>query len=261
MHITETPCDEKIKITKCVNFDCDNKDETIPYPLPNVLNFNWALVGAAGSGKTTLLTNLVCKSGSGKYRSPYFKKFDKVFLWSPSLGSMSKNPFECLPDEQVFTSLDIEQIEGVLEEIDNKERNLFIFDDVVNEMGANSDITRLLAKIMMNRRHLGLALITTSQVYNRIPLVLRRTLTQVTMFASKAKREIDNLHEEHVHLERKQFDELLKYCYKNKNDFLHIDTTLPYDSCFFRNFNGLKLSDAVPEATQPREQIEKTAAD
>tara|TARA_R110002126_G_scaffold15150_1_gene62312 strand:+ start:166 stop:906 length:741 start_codon:yes stop_codon:yes gene_type:complete len=240
MNITETPCDEKLKITKCVRFDCDDADESIPFPLPRVLNFAWALIGGAGSGKSTLLANLFCKEG----RSPYWKKFDTVHVWSPSLASMSKQVFT-IPEEQIFNALDVDEIEGVVESLDPTERNLLVFDDVVAEM-REATMTTLLARLLFNRRHLGLAIIMTSQVWNRIPLVLRRTFTQISLFKT-ARKEVDNIVEEHIQIDKKDFEKVLRFSYRAKNDFLHIDTTMPPHDCFFRNFNKLTLKDPRDE--------------
>ena len=69
----------KIVLSK-FNFSCDSIDESIPLPLPQMLNFFMLVCGRPGSGKTSLILNLVCKRGI-----MYNKKFDKIFLYSPSL--------------------------------------------------------------------------------------------------------------------------------------------------------------------------------
>ena len=62
MNIRETPADSKIVLSK-FNFSCDDVDESIPLPLPQMLNFFMLISGRPGSGKTTLLLNLICKRG------------------------------------------------------------------------------------------------------------------------------------------------------------------------------------------------------
>ena len=79
MNIRETDCDDKIKISK-FNFSCDDIDDSIPKPLPQILNFFMLVCGRPGSGKTSLILNLICKRGK-----MFNKKFDKVFVFSPSL--------------------------------------------------------------------------------------------------------------------------------------------------------------------------------
>jgi septin family protein len=129
MNIRETPADEKIKISK-FNFSCDDIDESIPKPLPQILNFFMLVCGRPGSGKTSLILNLICKRGK-----MFNKKFDKVFVFSPSLLTMKDEPFGELPEEQVHTDLTIENFNKALEDIANTgEKILFILDDVVNDM-------------------------------------------------------------------------------------------------------------------------------
>ena len=48
----------------------------------------------------TLLLNMICKRGK-----MYNKKFDRVYLFSPSLGSIDDCPFEDLPDDQKYEEL------------------------------------------------------------------------------------------------------------------------------------------------------------
>ena len=99
MRITESPCDANIHLSK-FDFNCDEIDPTVPKPLPQNLNHFMLIVGKPGSSKTTLLLNMVCKRGK-----MYNKKFDKVFLFSPSLGTIDDCPFEGLPDNQMYEEL------------------------------------------------------------------------------------------------------------------------------------------------------------
>ena len=111
MRIREIGCDETIKLSK-FKFNCDECDKTIPKPLPQNLNHFLLIVGKPGSSKTTLLLNLMCKRGK-----MYNKKFDRVYLFSPSLGSIDDCPFEDLPDDQKYEELSEDILEGVLDEI------------------------------------------------------------------------------------------------------------------------------------------------
>ena len=79
MLIRETGNDTNILISK-FKFNCDEVDASIPDPLPKNLNHFMMIVGKPGSSKTTLLLNLICKRGKN-----YNKKFDRVYLFSPSL--------------------------------------------------------------------------------------------------------------------------------------------------------------------------------
>ena len=148
MRIREVGCEESIVLSK-FKFNCDEVDKSIPDPLPQNLNHFMLIVGKPGSSKTTLLLNLICKRGK-----MYNKKFDRVYLFSPSLGTIEDCPFEKLADEQVFEELSEAILQGVLDEIkDSGEKVLFIMDDVVNDMKKEARLEKLLCKVLMNRRH------------------------------------------------------------------------------------------------------------
>ena len=121
MRIHETECDSNIHLSK-FKFNCDEVDPSVPKPLPQNLNHFLLIVGKPGSSKTTLLLNMICKRGK-----MYNKKFDRVYLFSPSLGSIDDCPFEDLPDDQKYEELSEDILEGVLDEIrDSGEKVLFM---------------------------------------------------------------------------------------------------------------------------------------
>ena len=150
LNIRETENEDKIVLSK-FNFSCDDKDETIPKPLPQMLNFFLLVNGRPGSGKTSLILNLIAKRGK-----LYNKKFDRVFVFSPSLTTMANNPFEDLPENQLHTDLNEANLTEALEDIrDSGEKILFILDDVVNDMKKSAEVQNILSKMLMNRRHLA----------------------------------------------------------------------------------------------------------
>ena len=110
MRIREVGCEESIVLSK-FKFNCDEVDKSIPDPLPQNLNHFMLIVGKPGSSKTTLLLNLICKRGK-----MYNKKFDRIYLFSPSLGTIEDCPFEKLADEQMFEELSEEILQGVLDD-------------------------------------------------------------------------------------------------------------------------------------------------
>tara|TARA_R110000737_G_scaffold129543_2_gene161819 strand:- start:9403 stop:10149 length:747 start_codon:yes stop_codon:yes gene_type:complete len=241
MNIRETEPEDKIVLSK-FNFSCDDIDESIPLPLPQMLNFFMLVCGRPGSGKTTLILNLIAKRGK-----LYNKKFDKVFVFSPSLMTMKENPFGDLPEEQVGTELSEELLEGALSEIkDSGEKVLFILDDVVNDI-KKLGVQTLLSKMLMNRRHLcgeggSASFIITTQVYNKIPAAIRKTASHIIIFHTKNKKELDTIFDELVIIPQKDFYEILKYCFDKKNHFLYIDINKSYEKMFHKCFNQLEFN-------------------
>ena len=242
MNIRETPADEKIEISK-FNFSCDDVDDSIPKPLPQVLNFFMLICGRPGSGKTSLILNLICKRGK-----MFNKKFDKIYVFSPSLLTMKDDPFGELPDEQVFQDLTLSNFEKTLEEIkDTGEKILYILDDVVNDMKKNMALQTILSKALMNRRHLAGAggstsFIITTQVYNKIPAPIRKTASHIILYHTKNKKEIETIFDELIIIPKDDFYEILKYCFDKKHNFIYIDVNKSYDKMFHKCFNQLEFS-------------------
>ena len=79
MRIHEIEDENHIKISK-FKFNCDEIDPSVPKPLPQNLNHFFLICGKPGSSKTTLLMNMIAKRGK-----MYNKKYDQVYLFSPSL--------------------------------------------------------------------------------------------------------------------------------------------------------------------------------
>ena len=102
--IKETEPEVPIVVGK-FKFTCDDADPTIPKPLPQQGGFALLIVGKPRSGKTNLLLNLTTKA----YKN-FNRKFDRVYLWSPSVHTMENDPFELLPDDQKFESLTLETV-------------------------------------------------------------------------------------------------------------------------------------------------------
>jgi hypothetical protein len=240
MEITEIEPEKKITLSK-VEFSCDDIDETIPAPLPQQLNFFMLIAGKPASGKTSLILNLICKSNK-----VYNKKFDRIYVFSPSLITLKDDPFGDLPDNQLHTELNKENLEQALTEIENTgEKILFIMDDVVNDMKKTGVLT-LLNKMLMNRRHLAGAggsasFIITTQIYNKVPITLRKTATQVILYSTKNKKEIDTIFDELILIPKEDYYQILKYCFDKKHNFIYIDINKSHDKMFHKCFNELSF--------------------
>ena len=101
----------------------DGPIKNVDEPLPQFYNFFMLLVGRPNSGKTSLLLNLINK----KAKNSLYKKFDKVSIFSASIKTVSIKIK--LDADQIFD--DINELEGVIEKIKEKEeKTLIIFDDL-----------------------------------------------------------------------------------------------------------------------------------
>lgn len=246
MQISEVEPDKKIVISK-VDFVCDLIDESIPKPLPQTYNHFLILSAPPRSGKSTWIMNCLCKQGK-----VYNKKFDLVYIVSPSLKTAKEDPFECLPPEQIENELTVDFLERFVNEVsESGKRVLLLLDDVVNDIRKNKGVDKALAKILYNRRHItadggdeanGISVWLTTQAYNRIPLMIRKVATGLIAFKLKNVKEIQSIFDEYVvGLTKDQFIDILKYVYRSPFDFLYINMDQPWDDMYHRNFSQLIL--------------------
>jgi hypothetical protein len=241
--ISEEVLDNPINISK-FKFTCDDADETIPKPLPQQGGFAMLIIGKPRSGKTNLLLNLTTKAHKN-----FNRKFDKVFLFSPSVNTMENDPFELLPEDQKFEVATQDNLLGVLDTIkDTGEKVLMILDDCISDIRGKgkSEIENLLHRIFFNRRHLAgkggsLSIIATSQTYNKIDPKLRKTASHLVFFENKNKKELDSIFEEVILIPKKEFYDVLRYIFDKKYQFMYVDTTLPDYKMIHKNFNQLEV--------------------
>ena len=247
MKISEIENEKKITISK-VEYSCDIMDESIPKPLFQNYNSFIILSAPPRSGKSTWITNCLCKKGK-----VYNKKFDKIYIVSPSLKTAKSDPFACIPADQIENELTLEFLYRFEEEIEESgDRVLLILDDVVNDIRKNKGVDKQLAKILYNRRHItadggdtanGVSVWLTTQSYNRIPLMIRKVANGVVAFKLKNVKEINSIFEEFVvGLSKEQFFQMLKFVFRSNYDFLFMNMDNAYEKMFHRNFNQLLLS-------------------
>lgn len=241
--IKEDTPDTPIVVSK-FKFTCDDADDTIPKPLPQQGGFAMLIIGKPRSGKTNLLLNLTTKAHKN-----FNRKFDKVYLFSPSVHTMENDPFELLPDDQKYEVATEQNLMSVLDEIKGTgEKVLLILDDCISDIRGKgkSEVENLLHRIFFNRRHLAgkggsLSIIATSQTYNKIDPKLRKTASQLIFFENKNKKELDSIFEESILIPKKEFYDVLRYIFDRKYQFMYIDTTLPDYKMIHKNFNQLEV--------------------
>ena len=238
--IREKEYDKKIVISG-TKFSCDDVDDSIPKPLPQKGGFAMLIIGRPGYGKTSLINSLVCKTGKC-----FNRKFDRVYIWSPSMITMDGDPYEMIPDDQKFETANFENIQGVLDEIkDSGEKILFILDDVIADIRGKGkgDVENLLQKIFFNRRHLAgyggsVSIIATSQTYNKVDPKLRKTCSHLIQYKPQ-KKEIENIYDDMITLPKKEFMDVLRFIYKNKHDFMYLNLQEEDTKQIHKGFNQL----------------------
>ena len=246
--IKEDENENNHKLTvKKVKYKSDGTDDKVLFPLENGPSFS-LFCGKPKSGKTTLMLSFLTK------RAFYLKRFDKIFVFSPSLlsGSLDdEHPLLELPEDQLFDSLTEKDLQACIDKIyGSKKRVLFILDDIQQDL--KGKCKNLVAKLCFNRRHLtkkGVSVWISSQVYNQIPLIIRKNLSSLFLFPTKQSKEKESIREECADfLDKEDWNELLDYIFyegipkgKVSHNFLFLKCNLQPNEMFFKNFNALNL--------------------
>ena len=198
--------------------------------LPHRNGAIYAIIGSPGSGKSNLLFSTLFRN-SHYYRS----KFDNIYLITPesSFLSLEKHPFK--DHDKVFHELSNDILEVIYEEIlDLKrqaldedrpiEHSCIIIDDFADGL-KDSSIIMMLKKLLIKSRHLNTFFIFTLPAYNMFPLVLRKLITNITLFKPKNNIEMESIRGELLHLNKDDFQELTNYVFDQPYNHLDYDTS------------------------------------
>ena len=208
--------------------------------IPNRNGFIYALIGSPGSGKSSLLLSLF------RSKNYYKNKFNHIYLITPesSFLSVKDHPFE--NHNKVYHELTSEVLENIYNElveikkdcIDNNyeiEHSCIIVDDYASDL-KDKELIKSLKQLLIKSRHIGCSFIFTLQTYNLFPLVLRKLLTNVSLFKPKNKIELDSVRKELINLNEQDTQDLMNYVFSDEYSHLDIDTNT---NILRKNFNKL----------------------
>jgi len=253
MTIVEIPNSElniqKIAMS-CDKAICDSKKRTVAKPLMSTSHF-YVISGASGSGKSNLIINLLKstkKTKDKKHKKSYRNMFNTVILVSPSAHTIKDSPLENVADDQKFNSLNedvFDMVDSVTEDaIEDNEHTLLILDDVSSQLRLKEN-EKLLNQLVKNRRHLNLSIWVIGHRVIDLSPALRSNANLIFLFKPKTNKEIETIQSEYMMMPKKEADELMRAAYKDRYDFLLIDTSLRTGSefLFYRNYNQLKFDE------------------
>ena len=212
----------------------------IIHGVPNRNGFIWALTGSGGSGKSSLLLNFF--KSSELYRS----KFHNIFYICPmsSYLSVKDHPFSEHTPERIYHELTVDVLDGIYEELkniktegDEIQYSCCIIDDMADSL-KNKDIEKKLNQMLIKARHLGCAFIFTLQSYYYFPKILRKQLTNITIFKPKNAEEWSSIAKEILHLGKEDSKTMYDFIYNEPYSHLDIDTV---ENKYYKNFNELTL--------------------
>ena len=180
------------------------------------------MVAKPGSGKSTLLENLLTR------KEYYRRKFDNIYAFIPS------NSFASLPEksllkkhDKVYDNLNIETLDKIMQKIyksaADEENSLLVIDDQLHAL-KDVELLRQLEMIFSNRRHLRTSTIISTQVWNSLPLILRKVLSHAIVWkVGSGKEQASILEEAFPGTKKEDAEELLRMAHKGRHDFLLID--------------------------------------
>ena len=208
--------------------------------IPNRNGFIYALIGSPGSGKSSLLLSLF------RTKNYYKSKFNHIYLITPesSFLSVKNHPFE--KHGKVFHELNSSVLDNIYNELveikkdclDNGfefEHACIIIDDFASDL-KDKELIKSLKQLLIKSRHIGCSFIFTLQAYNLFPLVLRKLLTNISLFKPKNKIELESIRKELINLNEPDCLELMNFVFDKEYNHLDIDTTT---NQLRKNFNLL----------------------
>lgn len=215
----------------------------------------WALCGSGGSGKTSLLLSLF------KSKKLYRGKFNNVFYICPSssFSSVEKHPFQ--HHDKVHHELTVTLLESIYQQLmqlkeknvaedEPVEYNAIIIDDMANVL-KQKDIETQLNRMLIKSRHINTMFIFTLQGYYYMPKMLRKQLTNITIFKPKNIEEWNSLTKELFNMSKDNALQLFNYVYDKPYMHIDVDTV---NNIYYRNFNRLTLGDESTEAAKAEEK-------
>jgi len=227
--------------------------ESMDIFIPNIIEhiprrngFIWLISGAGGSGKSSMMLNFF-------KTNLYKKKFDNIFYFCPlvSFKSVDNHPFK--DHNTLYHELNSENLtelyktlksikEGDDEESDDGEQkyNLVVIDDYADAYKSSKEIQKILSTMLIKARHLNTAFIFTVQSFFYFPKLLRKQLTNCSIFKPKSVAEWNSLADELLNMKKDDAKKLYDYVFDAPYTHLDIDTT---NGLFYKNFNLLKLNE------------------
>jgi hypothetical protein len=206
--------------------------------VPNRNGFIWVLTGSGGSGKTSLMLNFF------KRKELYRNKFHNVYYICPmsSFLSVEKHPFS--DHSRVYHELSVELLESIYKELcakkesdDEQEYSCIIIDDMASSLKEN-DIQKQLNKMLIKARHISCAFVFTLQSYYYFPKILRKQITNITIFKPKNVEEWNSITKELLNMNKEDALMLYNFVYDEPYTHLDIDTV---DNKVFKDFNLLQI--------------------
>ena len=181
-----------------------------------------AIIGKPGQGKSSLMYSFM------KSKNLLKKCFNTLFYIAPanSMNSMDDNIFSKLPEDQIFTELNGEILDEIIERAKNREdgdKICLIIDDMASQL-KNGDVQKALKQIAMNKRHLGIySTFIMSQTWKSVPFEVRRLYSNIILF-KVSPDEMESIFNETLPQNKSISQDIQKIVYDKPHEYLVINT-------------------------------------
>jgi hypothetical protein len=240
MKIEEVKGNNDLEVKK-IDFVCDGglHDKLNNYDFTKQLNkhsFTY-IVAPPSSGKSNLIQNLF------KNQKMLKKCFHHIMYVCPSSSSLKDDIFNKLPENQRFMELNEETlgtIRNMCENYNKEEKSCIVLDDVACSL-KNKELLKDFQRLIFNRRHIGggVSVIVISQVYNVLPLQLRKMVNNLIILNPRMK-EFNLMNDEYFNLDQKNVKKIKDFFFDKKYNFLMY---CPDDNMYFKNFNKVIIDE------------------
>ncbi len=257
MKIIENKELNNVAIVKQTIDDTSDLPYIPPAPLP-CKSFAMLVVAPAGGGKTSFWTSLLLSHPTKKkphINRVWYRYFDKIILFSPSKDTLPMDKLK-LDESRCFLKYNDEDLINFIEE--EKEgpnlNNLVVLDDSIRDIKHKV----IVQKLVLNRRHIshnpdednkaGLSVLITSQKFNAADTYLRNNMSDIIIFKTSVKNELDAIKNDLMSdLDKDMQDKLLKKAFEKKYGFLYVKNYMPTIDRYYINFDKVVFDDLKDE--------------
>ena len=224
---------------KKIEFICDGglHDKLNEYEFTKCFNkhsFTY-IVAPPQSGKSNLLNNIF------RNHRMLRKTFHHIFSFSPSSSSLKDDIFNKLPENQRFMELNestLNDVRSRIEGYNKDEKSCIVIDDCASSL-KNKELLKDFQRLIFNRRHIGCSVIIVSQVYNVLPLMLRKMVNNLIILNPRLK-EFDLMNDEYFNLDPKNVKKLKEFMFDAKYNFMMY---CPDENIYFKNFDKVIIDE------------------
>jgi uncharacterized protein involved in tolerance to divalent cations len=130
------------------------------------------------------------------------------------------------------------ELRDIKKNSEEPEYSCVIVDDMADALKQN-DIQQKLSTMLIKARHLSCAFIFTLQSFYYFPKILRKQITNITIFKPKNAEEWTSIAKEILHMNKEDGNKLYDYVFNAPYNHLDIDTV---NDKLYKNFNYLNIN-------------------